>query len=816
MGLLDRYRIDKWVGDALSAPDPSSQERRQAIAKLKEQRKFAVPLLLESLAAPESAEMAADLLAALMDDEIVELVYEGLSHSNARVVAGVVRLLSESTAYNPNRLLEKLREKQAPRAHLVEVLSHHKGRLDSRAVLRLMDSLDKDSQKFMFRLLDAVATQEVVPDLLPRIRSEDWMVRLSVVRLLRRFSTEAVRDALVAVLQDPHKAVRQAALEGLSALNMPIDPEPISKLLRDPDLVVQSKAIEAIIRIRDPRSVSYLLDLLQDESEYVRRAAVEVLNRVGDPNIIKELLNALRDSDWWVRVRAADALGTIGGPKVVDAILALIKDQDPFVRRSAIEILNMTKDERAYEHLIKALEDQDWWVRERAADALAGLGDKRAVPALMSFMEKHPEAAPVSVRALSTLGDPQAVGPLVESLDKLNETARLEALRALESLTDEQHVELVQAKMNALLQDGSGEIRNQAKAALTSLVSKFGARLRGRAVSTGGVNTGGGSSLLDSGPTPTVVGPEIEAAAPAAQESVAEEETPAVVPVQLIDATALQPGAVVGDRYRIIRRIGSGAFGVVLLVEDSMVHEEVILKFLMPHVAADERVIKRFIHELRYARRVTHSNVIRIYDFLTFGKSYAISMEYFHSHSLASEIKNQGGLNIPRALRIVRDICRGMAAAHEAGVVHRDLKPANILINDQDVVKIVDFGLAAAASQADPRITATGVLVGTPAYMAPEQVQSGTFDVRTDIYSLGVIMYELLTGKAPYTGPDPMSVLYRHLEGNPTPPAELRAEISPALQSIIAKAMALKPAERYQSADALREDVESLLVKEAG
>jgi serine/threonine-protein kinase len=220
-------------------------------------------------------------------------------------------------------------------------------------------------------------------------------------------------------------------------------------------------------------------------------------------------------------------------------------------------------------------------------------------------------------------------------------------------------------------------------------------------------------------------------------------------------------------------------------------------------------MIKRFIHELRYARRITHENVIRIHDFLMLEKSYAISMEYFPSHNLSDALQGGIPLNIKRGLKIVWDICRGMGAAHQANVVHRDLKPPNILINDHGVVKVVDFGLAS-INHAESRLTRTGVLLGTPTYMAPEQVRSRTIDARTDIYSLGVIMYEIFTGRPPYEGDDPMAVLFQHVEGKPTPPRQVQADITPGLEAVILKAMATDPDKRYQSMDALRRGIADL------
>jgi serine/threonine protein kinase len=279
-----------------------------------------------------------------------------------------------------------------------------------------------------------------------------------------------------------------------------------------------------------------------------------------------------------------------------------------------------------------------------------------------------------------------------------------------------------------------------------------------------------------------------------------------------IDADTLEPGAMLVERYRIMRHVGKGGFGAVILVEDTVVGEEIILKFLNRAVAADDNMIERFKHELRYARRITHENVIRIHDFLTLKKSYAISMEYFPSHSLSEELK-QGPVSLKRGLKIVWDICRGLSAAHQVGVVHRDIKPPNILINDSGLVKVVDFGLAA-LSHADARLTRTGVLLGTPTYMAPEQVRARTIDARTDIYSLGVIMYELFTGRPPYVADDPMAILFQHVEGNPTPPRQLKPDIPAAVEAIILKAMWVDPAKRFQSMDDLRRSIFALSKQE--
>ena len=188
-------------------------------------------------------------------------------------------------------------------------------------------------------------------------------------------------------------------------------------------------------------------------------------------------------------------------------------------------------------------------------------------------------------------------------------------------------------------------------------------------------------------------------------------------------------------------------------------------------------MITRFIRELRCCQtrdpRERHSH-----SRLPARQTRCHFMEYFPSHSLSTELPRNAPISIPRGLRILWHICRGMHAAHQVKIIHRDLKPPNVLISDAGVVKIVDFGLAAAVSDTVTRLTRTGALLGTPLYMAPEQVQNGKIDIRTDIYSLGVMMYEMFTGRPPYGGTNPMAILYQHLEGKATPPRGLNMHLT--------------------------------------
>jgi serine/threonine-protein kinase len=441
-------------------------------------------------------------------------------------------------------------------------------------------------------------------------------------------------------------------------------------------------------------------------------------------------------------------------------------------------------------------------VQARTVEALVTLEDKRAVPVFLRLLREMPTLGTLVIPALAKLEGRQAIPPLIECLQGTDKAVRIAALRALSSLADATHAEQIWKAVMAVRETADdGELKEAANATANALVSR-GVLVRPSTNSTMVQlqpalpdlhGLGGALALL----TPVPHEHDMEAIITDDHET-----------DRYIDADTLEPGDMLVERYRVIRRVGKGGFGAVVLVEDTVVGEEIILKFLNRAIAADDNMIERFKHELRYARRITHENVIRIHDFLTLKQSYAISMEYFPSHSLSDELK-QGPINRKRGLKIVWDICRGLSTAHQVGVVHRDIKPPNILINDNCLVKVVDFGLAA-LSHADARLTRTGVLLGTPTYMAPEQVRARTIDARTDIYSLGVIMYEIFTGRPPYVADDPMAILFQHVEGNPTPPRQLNPDISPAVEAIILKAMWVEPAKRFQSMDDLRRSISAL------
>ena len=258
----------------------------------------------------------------------------------------------------------------------------------------------------------------------------------------------------------------------------------------------------------------------------------------------------------------------------------------------------------------------------------------------------------------------------------------------------------------------------------------------------------------------------------------------------------LEPGQQIGERYRLIQRIGSGGMADVWSAQDSMLGRVVALKFLHDRFAQDSQFVERFRREAQAAAGLQHPNVVGVYDRGEWEGRHWIAMEYVEGASLKDLIAR--GLSVPEAVEIVRQILAGARFAHEKGIIHRDLKPHNVLVDGEGRARVTDFGIARAGAS---EITQTGSVLGTAQYLSPEQAQGLDVGVQSDIYSIGVILYETLTGRVPFEGESAVAIALKQVSEQPRPPAELNPQVSPALNGVVLKALAKDPAHRYQSAD---------------
>ncbi len=276
-------------------------------------------------------------------------------------------------------------------------------------------------------------------------------------------------------------------------------------------------------------------------------------------------------------------------------------------------------------------------------------------------------------------------------------------------------------------------------------------------------------------------------------------------PAQAVHSDLL-PGQQIGTRYRIIRLLGRGGMGAVYQAFDNELDREVALKVIRADLAEDASVLQRFKREIQLSSTVTHKNVLRVYDL---GESQGLkflTMQFVEGEDLAGLFKREGRLPMERVLHIFHQMCQGLGAAHEKGILHRDLKPSNIMIDRDGLVYLTDFGLARSVSGSG--LTQTGTLMGTPDYMSPEQVKGEPLDVRSDLYSLGIILYQMVTNHVPYSGDTAFEVMIQRVQKPPRPATELNPDIPPFVDKIIRRCMAIEKLARYESVEELLADLD--------
>ena len=264
--------------------------------------------------------------------------------------------------------------------------------------------------------------------------------------------------------------------------------------------------------------------------------------------------------------------------------------------------------------------------------------------------------------------------------------------------------------------------------------------------------------------------------------------------------------SVLGGRYRLEASIGTGGMAQVFRGQDTTLDRQVAIKILAPQFARDPSFVERFRREAQAAARLNHPNIVNVYDTGVDGDTNYIVMEYVEGRTLAEYLARGGTLAPRKAAEIAEKVAEALTAAHARGVIHRDIKPANIMVTRDGRVKVMDFGIARLVAGPDT-VEQTAAVLGTAAYLSPEQAQGQTVDARSDLYSLGIVLYEMVTGKPPFTGDSAMAVAYKHVQETPPPPSSLNADVPPRMDAVVMRALAKNPANRYQSAGEFRDDL---------
>jgi serine/threonine protein kinase/Flp pilus assembly protein TadD len=270
----------------------------------------------------------------------------------------------------------------------------------------------------------------------------------------------------------------------------------------------------------------------------------------------------------------------------------------------------------------------------------------------------------------------------------------------------------------------------------------------------------------------------------------------------------LTTGAVFAGRYQIIEELGKGGMGRVYKALDTKIDEKIALKLIKSEIATDKKTIERFSNELKYARKIRHKNVCHMYDLGEEKGNHYITMEFVEGEDLKSMIRMSGQLSTGMTIKVAKQICDGLSEAHKLGMIHRDLKPGNVMIDKDGNARIMDFGLV--RSLEAKSITGAGVMIGTPEYMSPEQVEGKEIDKRSDLYSLGVALYEMITGQVPFEGDTPFTIGVKHKSEIPQEPKRINEQIPDDLNLLIMKCLEKDKEKRYQTADEIHADLENI------
>ncbi len=266
---------------------------------------------------------------------------------------------------------------------------------------------------------------------------------------------------------------------------------------------------------------------------------------------------------------------------------------------------------------------------------------------------------------------------------------------------------------------------------------------------------------------------------------------------------------VLADRYELTEKLGAGGMAEVRLGRDRVLGRTIAVKTLLSQFASDPSFIARFRREAQSAASLNHPQIVGVYDTGSHDGTHYIVMEFIEGKTLRDVIREEGPLLPERAAEIAADVCAALEFAHQHGIVHRDVKPANIMLTKQGGVKVTDFGIARAMT--GDTVTQTAAVLGTAQYFSPEQAQAAPVDARSDIYSLGVVLYEMLTRQVPFTGSSPVAIAYKHVKEDPIPPSRLNPDVPPPFEAIVMKALAKNPGNRYQSAQEMRADLQRAL-----
>ncbi len=802
MAVLGSILFKRTLKKFLDCDDLESEKGVALIEKLRGASKDSLPQIIEVI--PDTEGMHRAVLNEICLENVgistEELFLDSLDNTATTIRATAADILGRSAQVNPSKLFKKLHESEASRTEIIDILAFQREHLSPEQIITNALKLDKAHAEQLLKL----ARESKKPLDLDMLRIdpdtiESPTLKIILLRYLATVNQPEVSQLIARFITDTNRTVVIEALKALKNLPVDFDASVLLPHVETLSEVEREMALEIIKARADGELVTKLAPWTCGKDEQVREIFVKLVIRHVSAEVLEKFFQRLEQQEWYGKEQALKTLQRFATDKVFAAAGSLTDHENEFVRDQAQQLAARSSDPADLKALWDNAMHENWQVRETAIEALGRSGNRESVKVLRKVVKQYPESAVAVLKALGELGFGKGLEIAFGVLRMPEALVQREALETIGKLVTPQYARAVRDKLvekvpnlQATVRDTAGEVVNrlteeyQLPALNVDQETFFETRLSKIEEATQMVDQKTGQ--------PAAPRPE--------------------------DATELyqhieefKDGDVWMNRYLIGREIGRGAMGRVMLAEDKMVGEPLILKFMHPELTAEPGSHERFLREVKYSRRVSHPNVIRIHDLLSQNLLSAISMEYFESRGIDEILRERKSFAPVEGLEILLQVANGMAAAHAQDVIHRDLKPSNILMNDKGLVKIVDFGIASATSLSDATLTKTGSIIGTPAYLSPERAKGLEADHRSDIYALGIIAYAMFAGKLPYSG-EPMSLLFQHLEGNAVPVHEVNAEIPPQVSELVGKMMAVELDDRFQAMEEVAAAIQEILAEE--